>query len=148
MDNPHISFELLQTAHFPLLLKWLEIPHVKMWWDQDIKWTPKRIKEKYESYVQGYKMEQGIKKPLHAYIVYQKANPIGYIQFYNAHKFSTLPLTELPHSLAALDFYIGEEDYLRKGLGTTILKQFLKDYVDPSYEACFVDPMATNLKAI
>jgi hypothetical protein len=27
------------------------------------------VKEKYDSYVQGYKIEQGLKKPIQAYII-------------------------------------------------------------------------------
>ncbi len=31
-----IAFRNLSEHDFPLLLKWLEIPHVKMWWDQQL----------------------------------------------------------------------------------------------------------------
>jgi len=48
-----ITFTPLQESHFPLLLKWLETPHVKAWWDKDIHWTPELIKKRYASYVQG-----------------------------------------------------------------------------------------------
>jgi len=146
-----ITFNPLQEVHFSLLLKWLETPHVKGWWDQDIQWTHELIKEKFGSYVQGYKVEQGIKKPIQAYIIYIDDVPIGYIQLYNAYDFSredNIALTGLPNSLAALDIFIGEEDYAGKGLGAHIMKQFLAEYVDPSYEACFVDPDTANIKAI
>jgi hypothetical protein len=56
-----ISFEHLTDSHFPLVLKCLESPHVKQWWDQDIVYTERLIKEKYSDYVQGYKLEQGKK---------------------------------------------------------------------------------------
>lgn len=146
-----ITFQPLQEVHFPLLLKWLETPHIKAWWDQDVKWTPELIKEKYGSYVPGYKCEQGLKKTLRAYIVYVEDNPIGYVQIYNAHDFSqedNTSLVELPDSLAGLDIFIGEEEFLGKGLGACIIKQFLTEYVDPHYDACFVDPAAGNIKAI
>ena len=35
-----ITFEQLRNEHLILLLKWLETPHVKKWWDQDVKYTP------------------------------------------------------------------------------------------------------------
>ncbi|MGX6960355.1 MAG: hypothetical protein ACIPMY_03825 [Rickettsia endosymbiont of Pentastiridius leporinus] len=37
----NINFIPLTISHFSLLLKWLNMPHVKLWWDEDIKWTPK-----------------------------------------------------------------------------------------------------------
>jgi len=146
-----ITFQPLQEAHLPLLLKWLETPHVKAWWDQDVQWTPKLIKEKFGTYVQGYKVEEGLKKPMRAYIISIDDVPIGYIQLYNAHDFpreDNILLTDLPNSLAALDIFIGEEGYVGKGLGAKIMKQFLEEYVDPSYDACFVDPDTANIKAI
>jgi aminoglycoside 6'-N-acetyltransferase len=146
-----ITFQPLQEFHFPLLLKWLEMLHVKAWWDPDVVWTLELISEKYRSYVQGYKIEQGLKKHLRAYIIYVENDPVGYIQIYNAHDFpreDKNSLAELSNSLATLDIFIGEEDFLGKGLGSHILKQFLSQYVDPHHEACFVDPDTANIKAI
>lgn len=31
----NINFVPLADSHFPLLLKWLEMPHVKLWWDME-----------------------------------------------------------------------------------------------------------------
>ena len=45
-----ISFKLLSEAHFTLLLKWLEAPQVKAWWDKDVQWTLALVKEKYADY--------------------------------------------------------------------------------------------------
>lgn len=146
-----ITFQPLQESHFPLLLKWLETPHVKAWWDQDVKWTPELIKEKFGSYVQGYKLEKGLKELLEAYIVYVDDEPIGYVQVYNAHDFpreDNVSLAELPGSLGGLDIFIGEEAFLGKRVGTPIIKQFLVEYVDPHYDACFVDPDTDNIRAI
>ncbi|MFP3012496.1 MAG: palindromic element RPE1 domain-containing protein [Rickettsia sp.] len=53
----NISFTPLSTSHFSLLLKWLEMPHVKLWWDEGIKWSLALIAQKYLSYVRGYKLE-------------------------------------------------------------------------------------------
>ena len=63
-----IQFIPLTHDHFPLLLTWLETPHVKAWWDQDVMWTAPKIDEKYGTYVQGYKILKGIQHPIHAFI--------------------------------------------------------------------------------
>ena len=50
--------------------------------------------------------------------------------------------------MASLDVFIGEKDEVGKGLGALLLMQFLKEHIDPVYEACFVDPDTANVQAI
>jgi RimJ/RimL family protein N-acetyltransferase len=143
-----ITFTQLTESHFSLLLKWLEAPHVKAWWAQDIQWTPDLIQEKYTDYVKGSKLENGVAKAISAHIIYVDNTPIGYIQIYNAYDFArTKPLTELPSSLAAFDIFIGEKNYLKHGIGSKAIVQFLTEHCD-SYTHIFVDPESTNLAAI
>lgn len=48
------------------------------------------------------------------------------------------------NTLGAIDFYIGEEEYLRKGIGSEVLKTF--DY--KKFDYIFVDPDINNIVAI
>ncbi|MHC3898088.1 UNVERIFIED_CONTAM: hypothetical protein LBW93_04190 [Wolbachia endosymbiont of Nasonia longicornis] len=48
--NKNITFKALKEEHFSLLLKWVETPNIKKWWDADINWTPELIEEKYSNY--------------------------------------------------------------------------------------------------
>lgn len=140
-----IDFKPLLISDFPLLLKWQEAPHVKKWWDRNITCTAELVKEKYSSYTQGYKLEKGERKPISAFIIYLKDEPIGYIQIYNAYDFPrSKPLDHLPRSLGAIDFYIGEEEHLAQGIGATILKTF--DY--QGFDYILVDPDIDNIAAI
>lgn len=144
----NITFKPLCEADFPLLLKWLEAPHVKAWWDQDIKWTLALIQEKYANYVKGYKLENGVRKSISAHIIYVDMTPIGYIQIYNAYDFPCSKLlTGLPVSLAAFDVLIGEINYLKQNIGSRSIIQFLKEYAC-SYTHVFADPDKNNLSAI
>lgn len=150
-----ITFQPLQEPHFPLLLKWLETPHVKDWWDPDARWTLELIENKYRNYVKGFKrlelQDCVIEKPIHAFLICIDDNEVGYIQYYSAHDFPReqgYEIEGLSDSLAALDIFIGEEEYLGKGLGPRIIKKFLSEYVDPHYDACFVDPDTANIRAI
>jgi len=141
-----IKFVPLQSHHFPFLLKWLAADHVRKWWDHDITWTPELIATKYTSYTHG--MKDG--KSIHAYIICARETPIGYIQYYNIHDFprdAVLP-DDLPAKSAALDFYIGDTDYLRKGYGTASLKAFCEEIIWTQFDACFVDPEPDNIAAI
>jgi aminoglycoside 6'-N-acetyltransferase len=143
-----IKFIPLAKSHFPLLLKWLEAPHVKAWWDKDVKWTPASIQEKYADYVKGYKPDHGIAKPIRAHVICVDNTPVGYIQMYNAYDFARAkPLTGLPTNLAAFDILIGEEHYLKQGVGSQALSQFLKEQ-GSFYTHVFVDPEITHLAAI
>ena len=141
----NITFTALSKTHFPMMLNWLEEPHVKLWWDRDIVYTESLVKEKYTSYVNGYKLKDREKKTIHSYIIYVDNNPIGYIQIYNAYDYiiNTL-LNGIAKSLGMIDFFIGNTNYLGKNLGVEILKGF--DYQD--YKNILVDPDMDNIAAI
>ncbi|MCC8417838.1 MAG: hypothetical protein LN588_05075 [Rickettsia endosymbiont of Bryobia graminum] len=68
-----ISFIPLNKSHFPLLLKWLETPHVKAWWDKNIHWTAELVNKKYSNYIKGYKVltlkDHTITKPIYSFII-------------------------------------------------------------------------------
>jgi aminoglycoside 6'-N-acetyltransferase len=145
----NITFIPLAESHFPLLFKWIETPHVKQWWVSEIKWTQESIEEKYSSYVKGYKLENGVKRPMHAFVICADGIPIGYIQSYNAYDFPrSKELKELPENLAAIDVYIGEAGYLGKGVGPRAIRQFLDNHIDSSYTHVFVDPDSKNSNGI
>lgn len=143
-----ITFEPLHESNFPLLLKWLETPHVKKWWDQDVTYTLDLVHEKYSSYIKGYKLVDGQQKPIQGFIIHNNQNPIGYIQIYNAYDFPrSKPLSDLPESLGAFDIFIGAEEVLQKGLGSKAIEQFLKLHGN-QYSHIFADPDSNNIAAI
>lgn len=140
-----ITFKAFSKTHFPLMLKWLNKPHIKQFWDQEITYTEILIGKKYTDYVNGYKIEDGEKKNIHCYIIYIEKEAIGYIQLYNAYDFINYPsLINMPKSLATIDFFIGNENYLGKGIGKDVLEQFNFH----GYKNVLVDPDATNIPAI
>lgn len=143
-----ITFKPLNKSHFPLLLKWLEAGHIKKWWGSDVTYTIDLIKEKYSSYVKGYKVIDGVRKPIQGFIIHVDQTPIGYIQIYNAYDFPrSKPLLGLPQNLGSFDIFIGEVEYLRQNLGSKAISKFLELYVK-EYSHIFADPDADNLTAI
>ena len=143
-----ITFIPLAKSHFPLLLKWLEAPHVKAWWDQDVTYTMDLVREKYSSYVKGYKLVDGQQKPIQGFIIHHNQNPVGYIQIYNAYDFPrSKSLLGLPENLGAFDIFIGEEAALQQGLGSTAISEFLKIH-GGQYSHIFADPDSSNIAAI
>lgn len=125
--------------------------------NDNIHWTSANIQEKYGSYVQGYKLvigSHGAKiytAPIYAYIICFNEQPIGYIQYYNVHDFPREQgpsLSELPKSCAAIDWYIGEPDYIGQRIGPKALNQFLLEHVFLNFNAVFVDSETANTSAI
>lgn len=103
----NITFEPLKEEHLPLLLRWLQAPHVKKWWDQNIVYTLDSVKSKYGFYIQGYKQVNGVNKLMRAYIITIEQVPVGYIQMYNAYDFPrNKTLFALPEKLGAFDIFI------------------------------------------
>jgi len=148
-----IAFKPLKIEHIHLLYKWMQQPHVHQWWGEGRSWSLSEIKEKYKPYTHGYKIQQGIKTPIHPFIIEFEKRPIGFIQFYRVSDFprdgfSVENVWQEDKSLAAIDFYIGERDCIGIGLGTQALQSFLKDHVFKSFDACLVDPEKNNEAAI
>jgi RimJ/RimL family protein N-acetyltransferase len=143
-----ITFMPLTESHFPLLLEWLEKPHVKAWWDPNVKWTLALIQEKYSDYVKGYKLDNGIPKPIKAYIICAEDKPIGYVQIYNAYDFPREPpLSGFPKNLGTFDIFIGNEKYLKRNVGSKAIIKFFNLHAH-QYSQIFVDPDPSNIAAI
>ncbi len=120
----NITLIPLESSHFTIMLEWLNTPHVHMWWNPEITWTRDKIIEKYISYTQGYKIENNQKKAIHAFVIEVDRVPVGYFQFYNAYDFErNPPLNNFPKSLGAFDIFIGNSDYLHKGIGPQALQK-------------------------
>lgn len=145
-----ITFKTLDKSDFPLLLKWLNSPHIKNWWDPDVKWTAQLVEEKYSSYVVGYKhTAAGDPKPIKACIIQVDGKPVGYIQGYNAYDFEReIPLQHLPSSMIAFDIYIGEPDYLGQGIASKAIALFFDEFYAMYFDYAFADPETDNYPAI
>jgi aminoglycoside 6'-N-acetyltransferase len=148
--SQQIRFVPLNEQHLTLLQHWLNTEHVAMWWSKDKAWTHAEIEKKYRTYLQGYKMSGNEAKPLQAFIIECANNPMGYIQYYDVNDFARegYDLPQLKGKIAAIDFYIGEKQYLNKSLGLVVLKQFINTYIESSYTGVFVDPDTANVGAI
>lgn len=149
-----ISFQSLSIEHLDLIHKWMKEPHISQWWGEGKSWSLCEIKEKYTSYTHGYKIQQGIKKPIQPFVIEFEKRPIGFIQFYRAADFPRDGFNienvwqDQDKSLAAIDFYIGEPDCIGVGIGPRALRSFLNDHVFKHFDACLVDPEKNNKAAI
>jgi RimJ/RimL family protein N-acetyltransferase len=144
-----ITFTALANRDFPLLVKWLNELHVRRWYNLDPKIvTEADVEKKFLPRITG-------NEPVSGYIIKINEVPVGYIQVYDARIFASEEYSSIINKylytishLAGIDLYIGEVDYLHKGHGLHIIKQFLQRVVKFHYEGCIVDPDQENSASI
>ena len=124
-------FRKLDRGDLPLMHRWLNTPHVVEWWDDEAL-SLDEIIAKYSPRIDG-------KEDVRCFVIVLVDAPIGYIQEYPAGDNS-----------AGIDLFIGEIEFLHRGLGAPIIWQFLNDIVfaNPVVESCIIDPSVSNRGAI
>ncbi|HEX7017537.1 MAG TPA: GNAT family N-acetyltransferase [Patescibacteria group bacterium] len=144
LDPDKISFRELRFDDLPLLHDWLNTPHVHEWYDKDEQNTLDEIKEKY-----GKKINK--EEPTDSYLIMYDNQPIGYIQTAKVKDWPTLEsVVGKNQQAASIDLFIGEPNYLGKGLGSQVIRKFLTVVVfqRPDIIKCFIDPEPSNVRAI
>lgn len=147
----NFTFDTLTESDLPLLLTWLESPHVKKWWDQDITYTIDLVKEKFGMHIHGLPISNSSNKKTYAYIISVDKEKVGYIQAYNARDFAEengLDLSTICGSACGVDLFIGDVKFLHRGMGTQILNEFEKQILAPHFDWCLIDPAKENTVAI
>jgi RimJ/RimL family protein N-acetyltransferase len=126
-----ISFRSLGRGDLPLMHRWLNTPHVVEWWSDEAL-TLAEIVAKYSPRIDG-------KEDVQCFVIVHDQRPIGYVQEYPDSEKST-----------GIDLFIGEAEFLHRGLGASIIRQFLNDVVfaNPAVESCIIDPSVSNRAAI
>lgn len=150
-----ITFEKVTTAHKDLIFEWLEKPHVKEFWDNS-----QEHRLDIVIFMEGRKEKSPYFNGEHDYHYW--------IGFVNNDPFCMVMTSELIPSecikegspyvpylskngkTIALDFMIGNESYLGKGLGAQTLENFtlfFKEKVDPIFDTFLIDPGEHNPRA-
>jgi aminoglycoside 6'-N-acetyltransferase len=144
----YISFERLLENDLDLLLKWLNTDFVKEWFyrygTNKRDWTYKEVKDKYLPRIKK-------QEPTDSFIMLYGYEKVGYIQMYllkdhpEYNKF-----VQGGDDSAGIDLFIGEREFVHKGLGSKIIRKFLKNYVfcNDLINRCIIGPEPKNLGAI
>ncbi len=142
LDKANLNFQRLREADMPLLHQWLNTDFVKEWY-QDEPTDLAGVTEQYRPLFDG-------SDPTQAFIIRYADTPIGYIQTYLIDDkpawLEPLPPTEV----AGVDLYIGHPEYIHQGLGSDLLKKFMREFVfsQPQIKTCIIDPEPANKAAI
>ncbi len=139
----NISFKPLEESDFNLVHRWFNKSHVQAFYSLR-QWTIEEVCKKLAPYVQG-------EKHMKSFIIYLENLAIGYIQLYpiREHPWDNQDLSEeIVQNAAGFDLFIGEEEFLGKGLGCHIIDSFLDEYIWPKYKYCLADPDVRNKSSI
>jgi len=138
-----IHFRTLDRGDLAMMHRWLNTPHVVEWWPDEAL-TLDQIIAKYAPRIDG-------KEDVRCFVIVHGDTPIGYIQEYPVAEDSEYAAhIAAAERAAGIDLFIGEVEFLHRGLGAPIIRQFLKDIVfaDPAVESCIIDPAVSNRGAI
>src|SRR3989338_777112 len=151
----HITFEKATWAHKALIFEWLGTSHVKEFWDnspehrKDILLFMDNRKEKspyfngehdYHYWVGSYDREP------YCLMMTSELIPSECLKEGLPH----VPFLSKQGKTVALDFMIGNKNYLGKGLGAPTLEAFIKFFhekVDPAFDTFLIDPGENNPRA-
>jgi aminoglycoside 6'-N-acetyltransferase len=145
LDPTRFGFRPLVEDDLPLMHRWLHAPHVHEWWSEG------QPSPAYEDVVAKYSPRLNAEDPTDCYVMLADGQPIGFIQVYMIadHPEYAAQVGVEPDA-AGVDLFIGEAAYVHRGLGSPILRAFLREIVFGIMGAgrCIIGPDERNTIAI
>ena len=137
-----LSFRGLRPSDLGLMHRWLNAPHVRRWW-YDEGPSYQEIEAQYLPRIEG-------RDTTRPFVILYEDKPIGYIQSYPVSDDEEYAGLVDAEDLAGVDLFIGEAEYLYRGLGRYIVLGFLSEHVfsDPGIGVCVIGPEPKNAVAI
>ena len=138
-----INFRLLGIQDLNYMYKWLNNGFAQQWYGKK-EFTMRDIEKKYIPCIKN-------EKPTQAYLILYNDTPIGYVQTYKILDYQEYAQSiNINENAAGLDIFIGEQDYIHKGLGKYIIKKFLDEIVFKlsDSDSCILGPEPDNIVAI
>jgi aminoglycoside 6'-N-acetyltransferase len=133
-----IEFEPLRNEHLALVREWLGRRHVREWWRDPID----EAIDKRLAGVEAGRTEQ--------FLIVLDDVPVGMIQAYLVSDYPEWEaIVGAEPGLIGLDLFIGEEDWVGRGLGPRVLDAFTRDvvFVRPGTSACVATVEEANRRS-
>ena len=126
------------ASDFPMLEVWLNKDYIKQWYGE------------LEEWIEEIKNRDGKFDWLNHYIVEVDNKSIGFCQYFDCSKAPKgFEWDDEPPGTFAIDYLIGEENFLGKGFGTVIIQELIElilEIEDPIQ--IIADPVKENVKSI
>jgi predicted DNA-binding protein (MmcQ/YjbR family)/GNAT superfamily N-acetyltransferase len=129
-----ITLALLTDADIPLVMRWIEgTPHVRRWYEFPDEWRYE-LEHRHDEFAF-----------IRHFIALHGQRKVGFCQYYDYfyHQEESYPIATPQHTYC-IDYLIGEENYLRKGLGKAIIRALVEEVRALGAAEVVSDPMAEN----
>lgn len=154
--QPHhkMTFEKLTPLYQPLIFEWLDKPHVQEFWDNS-----QAHRDDILNFINGRKEPSPYFEGIFDYWIglYQE-KPYCFLLTSEVTTHQSVPMPDLWRihlppigKTWTIDFCIGHEDFLGKGLASPTLEQFTRfihNTLDSEVRTFFIDPDEQNPRAI
>ncbi|XMB72946.1 GNAT family N-acetyltransferase [Mycoplasmatota bacterium WC30] len=129
-----VNFKAISENDISKIFNWLNHDHVSKYWDN----KPTTYEEAYNKYTK--RIKKGI---IQTYLIVCDETEIGLIQTYINKE---LELYKIEEKSMGIDLFIGELDYVGKGIGPIALKKFIKTkcFNDKTVKYVTIDPSEDN----
>lgn len=138
IDRNLITLRQATKKDFPIIEVWLNKEYIKKWYGEPEEWLAE------------IRNDSGEFDWLNHYIVVYENIPIGFCQYYDCSKTPDgFEWDNEPPGTFAIDYLIGEERYLKKGLGSVIIQKLCQLISTREKALRFVaDPVPENTDSI
>jgi aminoglycoside 6'-N-acetyltransferase len=117
--DQRIDLRAMVHGDLPLLVRWLQAPHVRRWWHHDGEPTPERVAASYGPRVDG-------RTPTRMWVVEVNGRSIGFVQDYRIRDYPQFALLTPDPDAVGLDYAIGEPEWAGRGLGGRVLWAWMR----------------------
>jgi aminoglycoside 6'-N-acetyltransferase len=132
-SSPYV-FRPMTAADLPLVLRWLQQPHVMEWWGD--------THEQFELVSGDLELET-----MHQFIVAIDGRPFGYIQCYDLTDWNS-GFGAHPLGTCGIDQFIGEPTMIDRGHGSAFIRAFTDSKLSAGAPRMVTDPDPANARAI
>lgn len=130
----NFTFRKLRTADLPLMQRWLEAPHVKVWWPG----TEERLTA----------MLEDIEDPkITMLMVSLIDHPFAYIHDYDARAYGQPQFADLPGRSRVMDSFVGDPGFMGQGHAAAYIEARVR-MLRVNYPMIAVGPNAKDMHAI
>jgi aminoglycoside 6'-N-acetyltransferase len=129
------AFPPLSEADLPLILRWLEAPHVAQWWgDHDRQFA--------------LVSDDLVEPTLEQFIIAMDGRPFACPQCYHPTAWPEHGLVALPKGSRGIDQFIGEAEMVERGHGSAFIRRFVDGLRASGTPCALTDPDPANSRAV
>jgi aminoglycoside 6'-N-acetyltransferase len=119
-----LLFRPLEKADFALFAQWLGEPHVARWWREPA--TVAHVAQEYGACTEGNLTTR-------VYVVEADGRPIGIMQTFMLESYPEYDRVFGVAKAASIDYLIGEQAYVGRGVGAQMIRAFVERVVREVY---------------